>query len=527
MLITNVDVFSWSKEDMTGLLHEISEHKLNASPSLTLVRQKKRPMAPKRNEWLRMKVEKPVNANILRESLKSRKEVQSLTGKLAALTRFLSKAVERSLPFFQTLKNSLKKSDFKWIEEDEKAFLEMKALLKELPTLTATVARETLMMYLATSKEAKSSVLVVDRGQVQMHVYFVSNTLSGSEVNYTPIEKLVYVLVRLAKWAIELREHEINFSPQTAVKGQILAYYLTETAVEIEASKESIATEPLESQSWELYTDGACGPKGSGAGLVLTSPEGEEHIYVFRFAFTATNNELEYEALLSGMRIVQQLGIKYLDAYVDSQLVANQVNGLFEAHDASMQSYLELKSIDEKSTIVSIEEESPNWMTLILKFLVEGMLPIDEKEARKVHMKAPMYTLVDGGLYRKLFLGPSLLCIGPNQAKEVPREVHEGYCALHSDYWTIAAKVIRIGYYWPTIHKYATEVVRTCQSCQQHVPISRAPRHPMIILTAAWPFCKWAIDIVGPITACSGGIKFLVVAIDYFTSGGEGIGKNY
>ncbi|XP_071718481.1 uncharacterized protein [Rutidosis leptorrhynchoides] len=127
----------------------------------------------------------------------------------------------------------------------------MKALLKELPTLTAPVVGETLMLYLTTSKEAISSFLVTDRGQ--MHVYFVSKALSGSEVNYTPMEKLVYALVhtarrlrryfqahpivvltdqpirqvlykpdvsgRLAKLDIELGEHEINLSPRTAAKG--------------------------------------------------------------------------------------------------------------------------------------------------------------------------------------------------------------------------------------------------------------------------------------------------------------------
>ncbi|XP_071739858.1 uncharacterized protein [Rutidosis leptorrhynchoides] len=63
---------------------------------------------------------------------------------------------------------------------------------------------------------------------------------------------------------------------------------------------------------------------------------------------------------------------------------------------------------------------------------------------------------------------------------------------------------MRIGYYWPTIHSDVVEIVRTCQSCQQHVPISRAPWHPMIPITAAWSFSKWAINIVGHITACSG-----------------------
>ncbi|XP_071728020.1 uncharacterized protein [Rutidosis leptorrhynchoides] len=241
------------------------------------------------------------------------------------------------------LKNSLKKSDFRWTEEAEKYFVEMKSLLKELPTLTALVAGETLMLYLATSKEAISSVLVADRG---------SKALSGSEVNYPPIEKLEYALVhtahklcrcfqahsivvltdqpirhvlykpevssRLAKWAIELEKHEINYSPRTAVKGQILADYLAETIGEVEALTESTTISCGENQVWELYIDGACGPEGAGTGLVLTSPDGEEHTYALQFTFAATNNESEYEALLSGLRIAQRLGIKHLDAYVDS-----------------------------------------------------------------------------------------------------------------------------------------------------------------------------------------------------------------
>ncbi|XP_071739648.1 uncharacterized mitochondrial protein AtMg00860-like [Rutidosis leptorrhynchoides] len=87
-------------------------------------------------------------------SPKTKKQVQSLNGKLAALTRFLSKAAERSLPFFNTLKDCAKKSDFKWTDKAEKAFQEMKVLLKDLPTLTAPIADETLILYLAISREA-------------------------------------------------------------------------------------------------------------------------------------------------------------------------------------------------------------------------------------------------------------------------------------------------------------------------------------------------------------------------------------
>ncbi|XP_071740048.1 uncharacterized protein [Rutidosis leptorrhynchoides] len=159
----------------------------------------------------------------------------------------------------------------------------MKKLLKELPTMTAPIAGEMLILYLAASKEAISSVLIADRGQVQMPVYFVSKALTGSELNYPAIEKLVLYKPensgRMAKWPIELGEHEISFSPRSAVKGQVLADYLAEAAGDIEVSHESKEIPPPPEWLWEMHTDGACGPEGAGAGIVLKSLEGEEYTF--------------------------------------------------------------------------------------------------------------------------------------------------------------------------------------------------------------------------------------------------------
>ncbi|XP_071705279.1 uncharacterized protein [Rutidosis leptorrhynchoides] len=189
-----------------------------------------------------------------------------------------------------------------------------------------------------------------------------------------------------------------------------------------------------------MHRDGACGPEGAGAGIVLKSPEGEEYTFALRFSFHVTNNEAEYETLLSGMRVAKYLEIKELSVYVDSQLVANQFNGIFEAHDESMQKYLKLvqelavdfdlfqitqvsrtlnkkvdalsklaaltfshfkkeiwvkevkvKSNEEDSVSAAVAEEEQSWMTPIIEFLTKGTLPIDSSEARKIKMKAPMY----------------------------------------------------------------------------------------------------------------------------------------
>ncbi|GKF31343.1 reverse transcriptase domain-containing protein, partial [Tanacetum coccineum] len=75
-------------------------------------------------------------------------------------------------------------------------------------------------------------------------------------------------------------------------------------------------------QTMDFVSDGSSCIDGSGAGLILTNPEGMEFIYALRFRFDATNNEAEYEALIAGLRIAEQMGVKNLQSNVDSQLVA-------------------------------------------------------------------------------------------------------------------------------------------------------------------------------------------------------------
>ncbi|GJW03531.1 reverse transcriptase domain-containing protein, partial [Tanacetum coccineum] len=96
-------------------------------------------------------------------------------------------------------KKCTKKSDFLWTEEAEAAFRQMKEHIAKLPMLTAPEEQEELIVYLTTSKEAVSAVLMTEREARQMHIYFVSRALRGPEVNYTAMEKLVLALVHASK----------------------------------------------------------------------------------------------------------------------------------------------------------------------------------------------------------------------------------------------------------------------------------------------------------------------------------------
>ncbi|XP_071688152.1 uncharacterized protein [Rutidosis leptorrhynchoides] len=147
----------------------------------------------------------------------------------------------------------------------------------------------------------------------------------------------------MAKWAIELDEHDIEFRVRHVINGQVLADFIAKTdSVDEEDTKNStqVITPKIKSEEWKLYTDSVSSSDGSGAGLMLVKSEGKEFTYALHFEFEKTNNEVEYEALPAGLRMAKELKILHLRAFVDSQLVSNQIRGTFEAKQPTIQQYL-------------------------------------------------------------------------------------------------------------------------------------------------------------------------------------------
>ncbi|GJS46774.1 reverse transcriptase domain-containing protein [Tanacetum coccineum] len=605
--------------DMTGVPRSEAEHRLNIREGYSPIRQKKRGQAPNRAKAIQAEIQmaeldeektafhtsqgvycytkmpfglKNVGATYQRLVDKA---FDSQVGR--NLEVFLSKSAEKPLLLFKTLKKCIKKRDFHWTSEAEQAFLQLKQHLSELPLLVAPKPKEELIIYLSAFYGAISAVLMTERGMVQTPVYFISRALQGPELKYTPMEKLVLSLVfaakrlrryfqahpitvitdqpikqiisrpdvagRLQKWSVMLGEHNITYRPRTSVKGQILADFLVEKPDENPQDTPVVETPP---EPWMLFTDGSSCVDGSGAGLILTNPEGTEFTYALQFQFTASNNEAEYEALIAGLRIAAQMGVRNVEVSVDSKLVANQVLGTYVAKEEKMVKYLEKvkslvsgfakfsiiqvpqsknkkadalskiastsfahlskhvlveilkeKSIQEEEVATVIEEKETTWMTPITEYLKDGTLPGVRKEASKLRIKARQYELLEGVLYKRSFLKSWLRCVGPFQAKYVIREIHEGSCSMHAGPRSVVAKAMRLGYYWPTMHRDAREMIRTCNDCQIHRPVPRNPQHKLTPITAPWPFYKWGIDIAGPFPEGPGKVKFLIVAMDYFT----------
>ncbi|GJS38206.1 reverse transcriptase domain-containing protein [Tanacetum coccineum] len=156
-------------------------------------------------------------------------------------------------------------------------------------------------------------------------------------------------------------------------------------------------------------------------------------------------------------------------------------------------------------------------MTPVYEYLTEEILQEEKRKARVVRRKAGRYVVINGTLYKKSFLGPWLRCVRPLQANYVLREIHEGSCSMHSGPRSVVAKALRSGYYWPTMHMDARNLIRECSDCQVHRPVPRNPQEKLTPITSPWPFYKWGIDIAGPFPEGPDKVKFLIVAMDYFT----------
>ncbi|KAL0386047.1 UNVERIFIED_CONTAM: hypothetical protein Sradi_2999000 [Sesamum radiatum] len=113
-------------------------------------------------------------------------EAQRLTGRIAALNRFISKSAEKSLPFFKTLR---KAKTFEWGTPCQHAFEELKAYLAKLPLLVKPSPREeTLYLYLSVAPQAVSSVLIREEDGKQLPIYYVNKVLKGAE-EYTRLSR--------------------------------------------------------------------------------------------------------------------------------------------------------------------------------------------------------------------------------------------------------------------------------------------------------------------------------------------------
>ena len=124
---------------------------------------------------------------------------------------------------------------------------------------------------------------------------------------------------RIFEWALELMGHDIKYTPHTTIKSQALMDFVAEW------TEVQLPTLDITHEYWTMYFDGSVMALGSGAGVVLISPDGSRLCYAVHLHFSASNNATEYEALINGLRITIELSATRLYVRGDSELVINQV----------------------------------------------------------------------------------------------------------------------------------------------------------------------------------------------------------
>jgi len=125
--------------------------------------------------------------------------------------------------------------------------------------------------------------------------------------------------------------------------------------------------------------------------------------------------------------------------------------------------------------------------------------------------------MIGDDLYKREYGQPLLKCVTVEQAQYIIKELHEGICGYHSGARTMATRVLRAGYFWPTIEADCQDHVRKCKPCQKHGNLIHQKQEQLHHILSPWPFAKWGMDILGPFSPGKGQVKFLIVAVDYFT----------
>ncbi|KAL0421739.1 UNVERIFIED_CONTAM: putative protein K02A2.6 [Sesamum latifolium] len=360
-----------------------------------------------------------IRAIIDMKALTCLNEAQRLTGRIAALSRFISKSGKKSLPFFKMLR---KAKTFEW------------------------------------------------------------------EGRYTPIEKMALALalvVTARRLCPYFLSHPIGVRTNTPLKTTIKAQALADFVSEI---TEMTIKETSQDQKWLLHVDGSSTTQGSGAGIVITTPQGEDLEFAIKFDFKASNNEAEYEALVISLRMAHETGAKHLMAYSDSQLIPREENAKADSLSKLASSledcrtrHITIHYLPEARTPLAVQPitTGEDWRTPIIKWIEEGLLLENRWEAARLKTQATHFIIQEHILYKKSYTHPLLRCLSTEEGIHILQEIHSGCCGAHVGTRILANKALRAGYFWPTMKQDAIRLA--------FFPLAVGQR------------------------------KFLLVAVDYFT----------
>jgi ribonuclease HI len=427
-------------------------------------------------------------------------------------------------------------------------------------------------------------------------VYFVSEVLSPSKINYTELEKVLYVVLmaprklrhyfqsyhiiihssqplknivrnreatrRVGKWAAELNEFTIDYVHRSSIQSHTLADFVadwTPRAQDEESTKDN--------EAWTIFCDGSWGTFSTGVATILISPSKVKTCYAARLEFNCTNNIAEYEALLLGLRKLKAIGIRRAVLKYDSQVIIGHIDKSSRARDPKLEKYLDIvrrmeasfegflvknilreenehadllaKSMTQglplpskvffetiKAPSVELMERavltispvhSEDWRTKIVSFLQGNYPSDDEVYIKRMQTRTRPYMIIEGELYKQGVCSPLLKCLSRAEGQELMKEIHAGVCEAHIGSRPLLGKVFRQGFYRPKAASDAADLIQKCENSQKCARDQKQPSSLTQLIQSTWPLQRWGLDLLGPLPPAQGNLKYVVVAVEYFS----------
>jgi ribonuclease HI len=297
------------------------------------------------------------------------------------------------------------------------------------------------------------------------------------------------------------------------------------------------------------------------------APSKVKTCFAVKLDFSCTNNIAEYEALLLGLRKLRAMGIRRAILKTDSQVIAGHVDKSSKARDPKLEKYLDavrrleasfegfsVKNIPrgenenadllaksaaqglplpsevffeaikapsvehmERAVLTISPVHSEDWRTEIISFLQGNCLSSDEAYNKRMEARTRPYAIIEGELYKHGVCSPLLKCLSRAEGMELMKEIQAGLCGSHIGSRPLLGKVFRQGFYWPKAASDAAELVQKCEGYQKCARDQKQHSSLTQLIQPTWSLQRWGLDLLGPLPPAQGNLKYVVVAVEYFS----------
>jgi hypothetical protein len=382
------------------------------------------------------------------------KELQSFIGKINFLRRFIPNLVE----LLRNITNMLKKdTKIKWNAESKQSFEQVKHALTQAPVLISPDYTKDFYLFSFASEHTIAAVLLQKNSEgYEQPIAFFSKALRDAALNYNIMEKQAFTLVKAIKYfrVYILHSHTIAYVPNTVVKDI-------------------------------LTQDNPDGRRGKWIAVIL-----------------------EYDIEIKPTKLIKGQGLAKLMA--ESNFHALDINFLVAVDGPEEQATPNIKEAFLNSP----------WYADLIFVLHNLQAPpgLTKTKARFIKLKALKFCILEGNLYWKDPGGILLNCLLKDEADKVLQDFHAGDCGGHLSWKTTTNKILRVGFYWPTLFVDVHQKVTSCHQCHIFEGKRKLLPLPMKPISVESPFQQWGLDFIGEIhPPSSGQHKWILTATDYFT----------